>query len=205
MKRDLLKTICLIFGISVSINEGLPLADANGNFPPYLDPVGIVTICYGVVPEPTDHIKASYTKKDCDELLDKTVMEYSVVVKDLPPLVLSSYIGLLDFGYNAGIYAANNSNVKKCLMKSDYNCASKAILQWKYVSKKKITDKDRRYGKWSFNGTKYNFDCSQYVNGKPNKLCYGIWKRRLYESDLLKGTMNDKEAIIKYMELRKWE
>lgn len=205
MKKDLLKSICLIFGISISINEGLPDADANGNFKSYIDPVGIKTVCYGYVPLPTDHIKASYTKQDCDKLLDKTVQEYTVIIKGLPPLVLSAYLGILDFGYNAGIYAANNSNVKRCLMRKDYDCASKAILTWKYVSKPKITNSDKAKGKWVWNGKRFTYDCSQLVNGKPNKICYGIWKRRLYESELLRGNMDDEESIIKFMKIRKFE
>ena len=82
-------------------------------------------------------------------------------------------------------------------MKQDYSCASKAVLDWRYVSKKTLNKKDYTYGQWNYNKSKgkYTFDCSQYVQGKPNKMCYGLYTRRLMESELLKGTMTDHKQI----------
>lgn len=197
--KGLSLSVAFLFGVSVYTSEGLPEQNENGNYPPYKDPIGITTLCFGYVPVKTDVIQKEYTLKECDILLAKTLEQYSVVLKGLPPQPLSTTVGFLDFGYNAGISAANNSTVKKCLMKQDTACAAKAVLAWRYVSKKTITKKDKSYGVWKFNGTKYTYDCSQYVNGKPNKMCYGLYTRRVMESELLKGTMTDANEIENFI------
>lgn len=193
--------IAFLFGVSIVSNEGLPGQNSNGNYEPYKDPIGITTVCYGYVPRSQAEIQKEYTQKECDILLYKTIQEYSVVLNGLPPQPLSTTVGFLDFGYNAGIAAANNSNIKKCLMKQDTLCASKAVLEWRYVSKTKLTQKDKQLGQWTWNQSKgkYFYDCSQYVNGKPNKMCYGLYTRRLMESDLLKGTMTDPVQIENFI------
>jgi len=190
-----------LFGVSITTNEGLPNANGNGNYAPYKDPIGVTTLCFGYVPRSTDIIQKEYTLKECNILLHKTIEEYSVVLNGLPQLPLSTTVGFLDFGYNAGISAANNSSIKKCLMKQNYSCASKAVLDWRYVSKTKLTKSDYSQGewKWSESKKKYNYDCSQYVQGKPNKMCYGLYTRRLMESELLKGTMTDPVQIEKFI------
>lgn len=188
--------VLLLFGTSVVTFEGLPSMNPNGNYSPYKDPVGITTLCYGYVPQMTEAIQKEYTKKECDVLLDKTLYKYTIVLSNLPVMPVSTTVGFLDFAYNAGINAANNSTVKKRLAEGNYVQASKAVLQWRYVSKKKP---DYSKGRWEHRNGKYYYDCSQYRHGKPNKLCYGLYTRRLMESELLAGTMTDKEEIQSYI------
>ncbi|WP_409977657.1 glycoside hydrolase family protein [Pantoea vagans] len=102
----------------------------------------------------------------------------------------------MDFAYNTGINAANSSTVKKRLAEGNYVQASKAVLQWRYVSQKKP---DYSKGRWEHRNGKCYYDCSQYNHGKPNKLCYGLYTRRLMESELLAGIMTDKEEIQSYI------
>lgn len=189
----------LLFGTSVMTNEGLPQQTPQGTYAPYKDPIGITTLCFGYVPKTNEKVKAEYTRKECDILLYKTIEEYSVVLKGLPPQPLSTTVGFLDFAYNAGIGAANGSTLKKCLKAQDTSCAANAVLQWRYVSKKKLSKSDLTKGKWEFRNDKYMYDCSQLVNGKPNKMCYGLYTRRLMESELLKGTMTNPDQIERYI------
>lgn len=193
--------VALLFGVSITTNEGLPPSTPQGTYAPYKDPIGIITVCYGYVPRSNEKVQKEYTQKECDILLYKTIQEYSVVLKGLPALPLSTTVGFLDFGYNAGISAANGSTVKKHLMKKDYEAASKAILDWRFVSKSKLSKSDYSMGNWEYNKSKgkYFYDCSQYVNGKPNKMCYGLYTRRLMESELLKGTMTDPTQIENFI------
>lgn len=44
------------------------------------------------------------------------------------------------------------------LLKGDYVGACNALLNWRYAAK---------------------YDCSTTINGKPNKRCWGVWKRQL--------------------------
>ncbi|MGK3141053.1 glycoside hydrolase family protein [Pantoea sp. C2G6] len=142
----------------------------------------------------------SYTervyKKECDVLLDKTLYKDTIVLNNLPVMPVSTTVGFLDFAYNAGINVANSSKVKKRLAEGNYAQASKAVLQWRYVSQKKP---DYSKGCWEHRNGKYYYDCSKYHHGKPNKLCYGLYTRRLMESELLAGTMTDKEEIQSYI------
>lgn len=169
----------------------------NGITVPYVDSAGKVTICYGYVPRNKSELKKGYTPAECNAILDRTIEEYMVVLKGLPVLELSAYIGFLDFAYNAGITGANGSGVKRCLKKSDYVCASKAVLDWKYISRDRITSIDKKRGVWKYNSKnkRYYYDCSQYVGSKPNKVCYGLWERRKIESKLLSGTIKGKDNI----------
>lgn len=194
-----------LFGTSIITNEGLPPQQPNGNYAHYLDPIGITTICYGYVPKSNEKVKKEYTQKECDILLYKTIEEYSVVLKGLPALPLSTTVGFLDFGYNAGIGAANKSTIKKKLILKDLDGASKAVLDWRFVSKKKITQSDKSKGKWVFKNDKYYYDCSQFNNGKPNKLCYGLYTRRLMEAELIKGTMTNPDDIEKFIKQYYWK
>ena len=63
--------------------------------------------------------------------------------------------------YNVGVTGFSNSSAKRYLISKQYKQAGQAVLQWKYIT---------------LNGKKY--DCSI----KGNKVCYGLWKRRLWQS-----------------------
>lgn len=133
----------------------------------YKDSAGVWTICYGE----TKDVKPGDTKTDaeCSAQLAKSLQEHAGALEGLPdktPDVV--LIGSVDMAYNIGVYAFRNSTVKKKLMQGDYAGASAAVLQWRYITR---------------NGKKY--DCSQLVNGQPNKVCYGLWKRRLVQSQAI--------------------
>lgn len=105
----------------------------------------------------TEAIQKDYTKKECDVLLDKTLYKYTVVLNNLPVMPASTIVGFLDFAYNAGINAANKSTVKKLLAEGNYAQASKAVLQWRYVSQRKP---DYSKGQWEHRNGKYYYDCA---------------------------------------------
>lgn len=159
-----------LFVVGVGVHEGLSLNT-------YYDSANVKTVCYG---ETKNITKNRYTLEECKQMLADSTDYYVTSLDGLPALPLTTWVGALDFTYNAGRGAFKNSTIRKCLMVGDTYCASKAVLQWKYITVK---------------GKKY--DCSQYVNGKPNKVCYGLWKRRLHQSEMLKGDMSYQEAMVK--------
>ena len=126
----------------------------------YLDSAGIPTICYGE----TKGVKMGQKRSlsDCQKQLIQSAGEHSQALvglpDSLPDVVL---LGSLDMAYNVGVAGFKGSSTKRLLMNKQYKQAGKAVLQWKYVT---------------INGKKY--DCS--VQG--NKVCYGLWKRRLWQS-----------------------
>lgn len=137
----------------VSYNEGFS-GDA------YLDSAGIPTICYGE----TKGVKLGQRRSlsDCQKQLIESVGEHAKALEGLPvglPDVV--LLGSIDMAYNVGVSGFSNSAVKRKLKQGDYRAAGQSVLQWKYIT---------------LNGKKY--DCSV----KGNKVCYGLWKRRLWQS-----------------------
>lgn len=156
-------------------NEGLSLTA-------YKDSAGVPTICYGE----TKGVKMGQraTLSDCQEQLIESAGEHAKALDGLPMQLSDvALVGSIDFIYNIGVAGFNGSAVKRHLKNLDYAAAGKAVLDWCYVSK--YQQKSPGTG-WVYKGSnRWIFDCSQYINGKPNKLCYGIWKRRLWQSKVV--------------------
>lgn len=144
----------------------------------YKDSAGVWTICYG---ETKGVYKGLYyTRKQCDEQLVQSIKEHSKALQglpeDLPDVVV---LGSLDMVYNIGISGFNNSTVKQYLMHKDYTAASRAVLSWRYITR---------------NGKKY--DCSQLINGKPNRVCWGLWERRQWQSKAIGNQYGSVQSAV---------
>lgn len=126
----------------------------------YRDSAGVPTICYGETRGVQMGQKRSLS--DCQKQLIQSAGEHAKALvglpESLPDVVL---LGSLDMAYNVGVSGFSNSTVKRRLKQGDYRAAGQSVLQWKYIT---------------LNGKKY--DCSI----KGNKVCYGLWKRRLWQS-----------------------
>jgi GH24 family phage-related lysozyme (muramidase) len=126
----------------------------------YRDSAGVPTICYGETKGVQMGQKRSLS--DCQKQLIQSAGEHAQALvglpESLPDVVL---LGSLDMAYNVGVSGFSNSAAKRKLKQGDYRAAGQAVLQWKYIT---------------LNGKKY--DCSI----KGNKVCYGLWKRRLWQS-----------------------
>ena len=145
----------------------------------YQDSAGVWTICYGE----TKGVKRGMrlTKSTCDTLLRKSIAEHAEALTglpdDLPDVVI---LGSIDMIYNVGVYGFKNSTQKKHLMNKDYKRAGQAVLAWRYITLP--------------NGTKY--DCSQLVNGKPNKVCWGLWERRQWQAKAIGNQYDSVESAV---------
>lgn len=144
----------------------------------YRDTANVWTICYGE----TAGVKPGQvaTKTQCDAQLTKSLELHGGVLddlpKDIPPAVA---LGSLDMAYNIGVSGFNNSTVKKWILLRDYKRAGEAVLSWRYITR---------------NGKKY--DCSQLVNGKPNKICWGLWQRRQWEAKAIGNQYKTPEEAV---------
>lgn len=144
----------------------------------YKDTAGVLTICYGE----TKGVKAGTvkTRSQCDAQLRESLAVHGAIFNDVPASVPDVVaLGMLDMAYNIGVYGFNNSVAKQLILTGDFAKASEAVLSWRYITR---------------NGKKY--DCSQLVNGKPNKVCWGLWERRKWESKAIgNGFKTPQEAL----------
>lgn len=156
----------------VQHNEGLSLTA-------YKDSAGIPTICYGE----TKGVKMGQraTLSDCQKQLIQSAGEHAKALDGLPMQLSDvALLGALDFTYNVGVAGFNGSSVKRHLKSLDYASAAKAVLDWRYISK---YQKNSPGVGWAHKGgTRWAFDCSQYINGQRNKVCWGLWERRQWQS-----------------------
>lgn len=170
----------------VQHNEGLSLTA-------YKDSAGVPTICYGE----TKGVKMGQraTLSDCQKQLIQSAGDHARALDGLP-IQLSdvALLGALDFTYNIGVAGFNGSSVKRHLKSLNYPAAAKAVLDWRYISK--YQKKSPGTG-WVYKGNnRWSFDCSQYINGQRNKVCWGLWERRQWQSKAIGNQFNNVNAAL---------
>lgn len=167
-------------------NEGLSLTA-------YKDSAGIPTICYGE----TKGVKMGQraTLSDCQKQLVQSAGEHAKALDGLPMQLSDvALLGALDFTYNVGVAGFNGSSVKHHLKSLDYAAAGKAVLDWRYISK--YQQKSPGAG-WVYKGgNRWTFDCSQYINGKRNRVCWGLWERRQWQSKAIGNQYKNVNAAM---------
>lgn len=173
----------------VQHNEGLSLIA-------YKDSAGIPTICYGE----TKGVKMGHraTLSDCQKQLIESAGEHARALDGLPMQLSDvALIGSVDFIYNVGVAGFNSSAVKRHLKRLDYTAAGEAVLNWRYISK--YQQKSPGAG-WVYKGSnRWTFDCSQYINGQRNKVCWGLWERRQWESKAIGNEFKSMQAATAAM------
>jgi lysozyme len=73
---------------------------------------------------------------------------------------------LLGHAYQYGVKTTCNSSMVKYINQGNYKEACLAYLNYKWIHK----------------GKPNQYDCSTMVNGKRNKVCWGVWERSLQRS-----------------------
>lgn len=146
----------------------------------YQDSAGVWTICYGE----TSGVKRGMwlTKDACDRQLRQSIGKHADALVGLPESLPDVVVlGSIDMAYNVGVGGFRNSKVHRLLADGNYRAAGQAVLEWKYISS---TKKPAKPAGWVYNTSlrKWRYDCSQLVNGRPNKVCYGVWERRQWQS-----------------------
>jgi len=158
---------------AVKINEGFSQTA-------YLDGAGIPTVCYGE----THAVKLGQKRSvsDCQQQLVQSLGVHAEVLVGLPddlPDVVA--LGAVDMGYNAGTIG---TKTKKYLQQHNYADASKAVLEFRYIT---ITK----------NGKRVKYDCST----KGNKRCYGMWLRRQWEAKAIGNQFSTTTEAINALKL----
>ena len=86
--------------------------------------------------------------------------EEAAFIRSLPGTELhqGEYDIYMKFAYQFGTGNWWKSSMRQRILVSDYKGACDALLAYRFAAK---------------------YDCSTLVNGKPNKICYGVWTRQL--------------------------
>lgn len=175
LKNKLVSKVCgALFGVValvVGLNEGRSLVA-------YKDPAGILTICDGE----TLGVRAGETRTQaqCDATLRKGIARHATALQGLPESLPDAVlVGSIDLVYNIGTNGFSNSRVHAALAVGDYKAAGDAVLAWRYISQTKAPAPTLG---WTYDGKRWRFDCSQTFNGKRNRVCWGLWERRQWQS-----------------------
>ena len=138
---------------------------------PYYDSAHIKTVCVGE----TEYVEdKTYTPKECADLFSLRLGYYSLKTlgyyNDTAKAIITpkTHAAFTDMSYNIGLSAMKKSSMIRLINEGQDIPACNAILNYN-----KITLKHK-------DGTPYKYDCST----PNNKVCYGIWKRRLQIHDL---------------------
>lgn len=101
---------------------------------PYLDVVGVQTVCYG---ETRVQMKR-YSDEECLKMLDKAVGEFASAVVSINPSLANRPIQLAaatSLAYNIGLGAYKTSTVSREFSRGNYEKACEAFKMWKMVTK----------------------------------------------------------------------
>lgn len=103
---------------------------------PYLDPVGILTVCDGITHDIENRV---YTDKECDELLQKELgRAFRAVDKHVKVRISETQkAALASFVYNVGEANFARSTLLKKLNHEDYAGACKELDRWVFAGGKK--------------------------------------------------------------------
>jgi len=103
----------------------------------YLDPIGILTSCYGHTGKELK-LGQTFTKEQCDkqfaEDLTKHDQELSKFVR-VPWLSNYEHAGILSFCYNVGIANCTNSTMLRKLNEGDHIAACRELVRWTKVKR----------------------------------------------------------------------
>ena len=118
-------------GVLVATSEG----EVHGT---YIDPVGIITACFG---HTSSQLKngMSFTESLCLDLLAKDLSRFDKELDRLsPPLSQGEHAAYLSFIYNVGASAFRDSTLRKKLLADDRHGACNELPRWVYADGKKL-------------------------------------------------------------------
>lgn len=111
----------------------------------YLDPVGIITACYGHT-DPYLKMGTTYTHTECLNYLAKDLSKAEVAVNRQVPVPLNTYqkAALISFTYNVGEGRLKSSTMRKLFNQRDYKGGCDQLVYWVYSKKKKLKGLETR-------------------------------------------------------------
>jgi lysozyme len=108
--------------------------NGHGNFVPYVDPVGVLTIGWGHTNDNGRQFgqDAVWTQEDCDDAFDADMRIFCAVVSNSVkvPLNQNQFDALVSFAYNVGSGGLKGSTLLKKLNQGDYAGAAGEFPRW---------------------------------------------------------------------------
>ncbi len=135
-------------GISLAavVSGAFLVAPSEGYNPSvYLDPVGIMTSCYGYT-GPELKMGQTYTDHQClRKLADRLDVAEDAVDKTIKvPLNTYQKAALISFTYNVGEGNLSKSTLAKQFNNKQYTAGCDSLLAWVYAKKKKLAGLEAR-------------------------------------------------------------
>jgi lysozyme len=106
----------------------------------YIDPVGIVTVCYGNTGKEAV-LGKSYTDDQCLDQMATDLKEHDKQLMSVVKVPFKSdyqHAAMLSFVYNAGVGNFSSSTMLKKLNAKDYDGACQELTKWVYAKKKML-------------------------------------------------------------------
>lgn len=104
----------------------------------YIDPVGIVTVCFGNTGKEAV-LGKSYTDDQCLDQMAEDLKQHDKQLMSVVKVPFKSdyqHAAMLSFVYNAGIGNFSSSTMLKKLNAKDYDGACQELTKWVYAKKK---------------------------------------------------------------------
>jgi lysozyme len=111
----------------------------------YLDPVAIITSCYGHTGNDLEKGQV-FTDEECLDQFAKDLQEADEAVDDTihVPLTLWQRAALISFTYNAGETNLKTSTMAKEFNQQEYDKGCDQLLSWVYAKKKRLKGLEER-------------------------------------------------------------
>jgi len=134
------KLLAYGFTAAVALSGGYLIAPNEGKVnATYIDPVGIVTGCYGHT-GPELKLGQKFTDDQCLDQLAKDLSSHDKQMMSLVRVPLTDYqhAAFLSFTYNVGVGNFKSSTMLRKLNSKDYEGACEELSKWVYAKKQKL-------------------------------------------------------------------
>lgn len=128
------------FTAAVALSGGYLVAPNEGKVnATYLDPVNIVTSCYGHT-GPELKLGQKFTDAQCLDQLAKDLSSHDKQMMNIIRVPITDYqhAAFLSFTYNAGVGNFKNSTMLRKLNSRDYKGACQELTNWVFAQGKKL-------------------------------------------------------------------
>lgn len=133
-------------GLAAAVSGAFLIAPSEGyHTTTYLDPVGIITSCYGHTGSDLQKGQ-TFTDDQCLDQFSQDLREADKSVDDVidVPLTLWQRAALISFTYNVGGANLKSSTLAKKFNQREYDQGCDLLLDWVYAKKKKLRGLEER-------------------------------------------------------------
>ena len=133
------RLLALGLGLATALSGGYLVAPSEGEVDsPYLDPVGIKTVCYGHTGNDIEDRK--YSPEECLKVLAADLDSHNRKMLGYirAPITIQQNAAFLSFCFNVGVAKCSASTAFKKLNAMDYTGACAELKRWVYAGGRKL-------------------------------------------------------------------